>query len=302
MAEFERTKIVDRNRRGKVWRARQEWSPCVPYGYRKVLRHVRALRRIEVCEKEATVVRQAFDWHANEGLSIRQIAIRLIEAGIPSPRATGSGTPRPSTRCCATWAPSTTTAGSPAPTPRVPRYRRASAAHPDPAARGMDRHRAPPLVDLGTPTPASAPATAAPGATCCVTANAGKYAEAQLKENGEYRYDHGAADAPAGREAALLQPSARADELDELVWNEVVRHLDHPERRACAVPTGKTLTTDAMRQLTAPPASPPHRRLPGRLRDLATDVFDPVRRIQSQEDFGFVQVDDSVVPAALDRV
>ena len=48
------------------------------------------------------------------------------------------------------------------------------------------------------------------------------------------------------------QPPARADELDELVRNEVIRHLHHPELilRACAVPADKTLTTDAMRQLT----------------------------------------------------
>jgi hypothetical protein len=44
------------------------------------------------------------------------------------------------------------------------------------------------------------------------------------------------------------QPSARADELDELVWNEVTRHLHHPELilRACATPAASTLTTDAM--------------------------------------------------------
>ena len=48
------------------------------------------------------------------------------------------------------------------------------------------------------------------------------------------------------------QPSARADELDELVWNEVVRHLDNPELilRSCATPAASTLTADATRQLT----------------------------------------------------
>ena len=88
VAEFERTKIVDRNRRGKLWRARQGEvvSGAVPYGYRKVRATPGLPGQVEVCEEEATVVRQAFDWHANEGLSIRQIAIRLIEAGIPSPK------------------------------------------------------------------------------------------------------------------------------------------------------------------------------------------------------------------------
>jgi hypothetical protein len=48
------------------------------------------------------------------------------------------------------------------------------------------------------------------------------------------------------------QPSARADELDELVWNEVVRHLHHPELilRSCVTPAASTLTADATRQLT----------------------------------------------------
>ena len=88
VAEFERTKIVDRNRRGKLWRARQGEvvSGAVPYGYRKVRATAGLSGRAGVCEEEATVVRQAFDWHANDGLSIRQIAIRLIEAGIPSPK------------------------------------------------------------------------------------------------------------------------------------------------------------------------------------------------------------------------
>ena len=63
---------------------------------------------------------------------------------------------------------------------------------------------------------------------------------------------HGAADAPAGRQAALLTTLARADELDELVWNEVVRHLDNPELilRSCATPAASTPAADATRQLT----------------------------------------------------
>ncbi len=88
VAEFERTKIVDRNRRGKLWRARQGEvvSGAVPYGYRKVRVAAGQPGRVEVCEQEATIVRQASGWHANDGLSIRQIAIRLIEAQIPSPK------------------------------------------------------------------------------------------------------------------------------------------------------------------------------------------------------------------------
>src|ERR1700730_5666024 len=61
-------------------------SGAVPYGYRKIRAASGDPGRVEVCQQEAEVIRQAFDWHADRGLSIRQIAIRLIEAEIPSPK------------------------------------------------------------------------------------------------------------------------------------------------------------------------------------------------------------------------
>ena len=47
------------------------------------------------------------------------------------------------------------------------------------------------------------------------------------------------------------QPSARANELDELVWAEVVKHLRHPEliARACAATPDHTHLADTNRQL-----------------------------------------------------
>ena len=88
VAEFERTKIVERNRRGKLWRARQGAivSGDVPFGYRKVPASDGLPPRLEIRQEQAAVVRQVFNWHANDGLSVRQIAIRLMEAGVPSPR------------------------------------------------------------------------------------------------------------------------------------------------------------------------------------------------------------------------
>jgi len=277
VAEFERTKIVDRNRRGKLWRARQGEvvSGAVPYGYRKVRATAGLSGRVEVCEEEATVVRQAFDWHANDGLSIRQIAIRLIEAGIPSPK----GKP--------IWHPATVDALlrqeayagtlyynrriTRADAPRLPRH---SAEH-EPLTQTRPREEwigiaVPPLVDLGTWSRSQAqhsrnarfsPRHAGPGRYLlrylvhCDECGQVRQAHRRTKPNGEYRYYRCTTALPMRLRAEKLrcsQPSARADELDELVWNEVTRHLDHPELilAACATPAASTLTTDATRQLT----------------------------------------------------
>ncbi len=88
VAEFERTKIIERNRRGKLFRARQGVvvSGQVPYGYRKLSASDGLPAHLEVYEPEAQVVRQIFDWHANEALSVRQIGIRLIESGVATPK------------------------------------------------------------------------------------------------------------------------------------------------------------------------------------------------------------------------
>ena len=82
VAEFERTKILERNRRGKLWRARQGAviNSRAPYGYVKVAPSDGLPARLEICEDKAAVVREIFDWHANEGLSLRAIAIRLTDA------------------------------------------------------------------------------------------------------------------------------------------------------------------------------------------------------------------------------
>ena len=277
VAEFERTKIVDRNRRGKLWRARQGEvvSGAVPYGYRKVRATAGLPGRVEVCEEEATVVRRAFDWHANDGLSIRQIAIRLIEAGIPSPK----GKP--------IWHPATVDALlrqeayagtfyynrriTRADAPQPPRH---SAEH-EPLTQTRPREEwigiaVPPLVDLGTWSRSQAqhsrnarfsPRHAGPGRYLlrylvhCDECGQVRQAHRRAKPNGEYRYYRCTTALPMRLRAEKLrcsQPSARADELDELVWNEVTSHLHHPELilRACATPAASTLTTDAIRQLT----------------------------------------------------
>ena len=72
VAEYERIKIAERYRRGKLFRARQGevcWGK-VPYGYRRIPRRDGVPAHVEVSEPEAQVVRQIFRWHVDEHLSV----------------------------------------------------------------------------------------------------------------------------------------------------------------------------------------------------------------------------------------
>jgi len=87
IAEYERAKIAERYRRGKLWRARAgevtTWK--VPYGYRRVARHGTQPAYLELYEPEAAIVRRIFEDYVAGGHSIRTITRRLNAAGIPSP-------------------------------------------------------------------------------------------------------------------------------------------------------------------------------------------------------------------------
>ncbi len=87
IAEFERAKIGERNRRGRLWRARAgevvSWK--APYGYRRVPRDASGPARLEIFEPEAVVVRRIYDDYVNDGHSIRQIMRDLNADQIPTP-------------------------------------------------------------------------------------------------------------------------------------------------------------------------------------------------------------------------
>jgi site-specific DNA recombinase len=87
IAEYERAKIAERYRRGKLHRARQGEIPFwkVSYGYRRVAHDGGGPARIEVFEPEAEIVRWIFRSYVEEGRSMRQIAFDLRDRGIPSP-------------------------------------------------------------------------------------------------------------------------------------------------------------------------------------------------------------------------
>ena len=88
VAEYERAKLAERYRRGKLYRARQGeifWTG-VPYGYHHVARQGDVVAHVVIDNVQAEVVRKIFRWHADESTSIRQIAKRLTREGIPTPK------------------------------------------------------------------------------------------------------------------------------------------------------------------------------------------------------------------------
>jgi site-specific DNA recombinase len=85
MAEYERAKIMERNRRGKLHAARAGAVNVLggaPYGYRYIRKHHgEGHARYEVMADEARVVRQVFEWVGRERLSIGEVCRRLRHAG-----------------------------------------------------------------------------------------------------------------------------------------------------------------------------------------------------------------------------
>jgi site-specific DNA recombinase len=89
VAEYERAKILERSRRGKLHAARHGSVNVLsgaPYGYRYVsCREGDGEARYEIVLEEARVIRQMFAWVGRDGLSIGEVCRRLKEQGIPSP-------------------------------------------------------------------------------------------------------------------------------------------------------------------------------------------------------------------------
>lgn len=85
IAEYERAKILERSRRGKIYRARSgEIAPLsgAPYGYRYVSKRDAGAARYEVIEDEARVVQRIFREFVGEGRALGDITRRLTGDGI----------------------------------------------------------------------------------------------------------------------------------------------------------------------------------------------------------------------------
>ncbi len=88
VAEYERAKILERSRRGKLHAARRGAVSVLggaPYGYRYVSKyHGAGDARYEVVFEEARVVQRIFAWVGRDGSSIAEVCRRLKAEGIPT--------------------------------------------------------------------------------------------------------------------------------------------------------------------------------------------------------------------------
>jgi len=88
IAEYERTQIRERSRRGKQHAARQGRVSALsraPYGYRYITKaEGGGEARFEVVLEEARIVRQIFAWVAHERLSLGEVCRRLRQQGVPT--------------------------------------------------------------------------------------------------------------------------------------------------------------------------------------------------------------------------
>jgi site-specific DNA recombinase len=89
ISEYERARIMERTRRGRLFLARRgiPSSSRVPFGYRYIPRTRKEPARVEVDEEAAKIVPQIYSWYVEEGLSDRQIALRLMDRKVPPPKA-----------------------------------------------------------------------------------------------------------------------------------------------------------------------------------------------------------------------
>jgi len=87
IAEYERAKIAERYRRGKLWRARagEVTSWKCSYGYRRIPRNTAQAAHLEVYEPEANIVRRIFRDYVQNNVSIRQITRCLNDDRVSSP-------------------------------------------------------------------------------------------------------------------------------------------------------------------------------------------------------------------------
>ena len=84
MAEYERTKISERTRRGKLYWAKQGFLPVriEPFGFSYIPRNGRIRATLGINEYNAQAVRNIYGWFIEDGLTLRGIATRLQDEGI----------------------------------------------------------------------------------------------------------------------------------------------------------------------------------------------------------------------------
>jgi site-specific DNA recombinase len=86
IAEYERSQIANRTRRGRLHKARKaEFLPWAyrAYGYRYMPKHAGLPPRVDIHPEQAEVVRDMFHWLIQEQLTTRQIVKRLNALKMP---------------------------------------------------------------------------------------------------------------------------------------------------------------------------------------------------------------------------
>ena len=89
IAEYEREKIMERSRRGKLHLAKigkVNVLACAPYGYRYTRMPDQGEARYEVYPDESKVVKRMFQMYTMERISLRAVAKRLSSEQIPTPK------------------------------------------------------------------------------------------------------------------------------------------------------------------------------------------------------------------------
>jgi site-specific DNA recombinase len=88
VAEYERTLIAERMRRGRLAKLRAgtllPWTRP-PFGYRLDAERPRDAAAVRVEPGEAVLVAQVFDWYLEPGATVYQLARRLTDLGVPTP-------------------------------------------------------------------------------------------------------------------------------------------------------------------------------------------------------------------------
>ena len=299
IAEYEKAKIAERYRRGKLFRARAgeivTWKTA--YGYRRIARSAATgPAHLEIYEPEAAVVRRIFTDRA-AGITVREICRRLnADAGTVADRQAHLGrTPR-CAGCCATRptsAGSTSTAPNRCPTgapPAAPGRSRATATtgSPSTAPASSPTSCSRPPAESPPTTASGARAAPNPASGCCKglvkcgVCGVGTNCHKMRGRNGTWhRYYYCRNHDPiraGGEDRRCPERNIRADALDAFVFDQIRAALLHPDlllagEQAVAVhhPDPRRRTA---RRRTGPPGpqarrrrrrtAPPRRPLPGR--------------------------------------
>jgi site-specific DNA recombinase len=249
IAEYERAKIAERNRRGRLFRARagEIVHRLVPYGYRRIPRGPAGPCHLEIYAAEAAVVQRIFDDFVAGGYSMRRICRRLYEDGIVSP----TGKPVWSIACLSKML------ENPAYKGRM-LYNRHQSLPPTSGRKSTRTTLRPPEEWIEIPVPAIisedlfdaaqrvarnhsyfSPRRSQPDQwllrrlVVCGHCGVKSYCQDQRRATGHgpryYVCNRRRSLEAGGPDRACPQPSTRAEELDALVWEQIRQALLRPE-------------------------------------------------------------------------